>query len=97
MNKNKNFTKIIQILLIINLILLAIGLFSKMNFVLSPITTILNAMFIPIVLASSETREKVSSKQEIIKWNSYSPFNTIDNCINCIYAYIFFIDNSYSR
>lgn len=51
MNKNKNFTKIIQILLIINLILLAIGLFSKMNFVLSPITTILNAMFIPIVLA----------------------------------------------
>jgi len=51
MNKNKNFTKIIQILLIINLILLAIGLFSKMNFVLSPITTILNAMFIPIVLS----------------------------------------------
>ena len=50
-NKNKNTNKIIQFLLILNLILIAILLFSKMNFVLSPITTILNAMFIPIVLA----------------------------------------------
>ncbi len=49
MNKNKN--KIIQFLIILNLILIAILLFSKMNFVLSPITTISNAMFIPIVLA----------------------------------------------
>lgn len=51
MNTNKNTNKIIQLLLILNLILVAILLFSKMNFVLSTITTVINAMFIPIVLA----------------------------------------------
>jgi len=48
MNKN---SKTIQLLVIINLILIGVFLFSKMNFILSPITTILNAMFIPMVLA----------------------------------------------
>ncbi len=50
MKINSN-TKTIQILLIINLVLVALFLFSKMNFIIMPIATILNAMFLPIVLA----------------------------------------------
>ncbi|MEG0308687.1 MAG: AI-2E family transporter [Clostridium sp.] len=48
MSKN---SKIIQYLIIVNLLLVGISLFSKMDFVLSPVTTVLNAIFIPIVLA----------------------------------------------
>ena len=43
--------KTIQYLIIINLVLLGIFLFSKMNFILTPIGTVFNAMFLPIVLA----------------------------------------------
>ncbi len=50
MNNNKN-PKVIQWLLIINLTLLAILQFSKMKFIFSTITTILNAILIPMVLA----------------------------------------------
>lgn len=49
--KNNSNTKTIQILLIINLVFAALFLFSKMNFIITPIATILNAMFLPIVLA----------------------------------------------
>lgn len=52
MNKNSNSnTKTIQTLLIINLILAAFFLFSKLEFIIAPLVTILNAMFLPIVLA----------------------------------------------
>lgn len=50
MKINSN-TKTIQILLIVNLILVALFLFSKMDFIITPIGTILNAMILPIVLA----------------------------------------------
>lgn len=49
--KNNSNTKVIQYLLIINLILIAVFLFSKLNFIIEPLLTILNAMFLPLVLA----------------------------------------------
>ncbi|MDU4892649.1 MAG: AI-2E family transporter [Clostridium sp.] len=49
--KNNPNAKIIQSLLIINLVLIAVFLFSKLNFVIEPLLTILNAMFLPLVLA----------------------------------------------
>lgn len=49
--QNNSNSKIIQSLIIINLILVAFFLFSKLNFLIKPLLTILNAMFLPIVLA----------------------------------------------
>lgn len=49
--KNNSNIKLIQSLLIINLVLIAVFLFSKLNFVIEPLLTILNAMFLPLVLA----------------------------------------------
>lgn len=48
MDKNK---KTIQWLIIINLSLICLFLFSKLNFILSPISTVFNAVFLPLVLA----------------------------------------------
>lgn len=49
--KNDSNPKIIQSLIITNLSLIAIFLFSKLNFIIEPLLTILNAMFFPLVLA----------------------------------------------
>lgn len=48
MDKKK---EIIQWLIIINLIFAGLFLFSKLEFILSPIATVFNAIFLPIVLA----------------------------------------------
>lgn len=49
--KDSSISKLIQTLIIINLALISIFLFTKMNFVTKPIITVLNAMFFPSVLA----------------------------------------------
>lgn len=49
--KNNSNNQIIYSLIIVNLILIAFYLFSKLNFIIEPMLTILNAMFLPLVLA----------------------------------------------